>query len=104
MIELDPLNIGELVALRIVLAMPSGPALTDEWTWKEVMSGQAPQWIHFGPPAWLLEPEMLWRDPRLPITVRGNIPIGMERAAYDLLRGGRGLTGYEREEDTSDRK
>lgn len=89
--EFDPLDIGNLIGLRIVLAMPKGPALTDEWTWKEVMNAQSPQWIHFGPPSWLLEPEMIWRDPRLPITVRGNVPVGMEQAAYTLLIGGRGI-------------
>lgn len=87
----DPLEIRDLIALRIVLAMPEGPALTDEWTWLEVMTGNAPQWIHFGPPAWLREPEMVWRDPRMPVTVRGNVPIGMERLAYTLLLAGRGV-------------
>lgn len=87
----DPLDIRDLIGLRIILAMPEGPALTDEWTWLEVMTGNSPQWIHDGPPRWLREPEMVWRDPRLPITVRGNVPPGMERSAHTLLLGGRGL-------------
>lgn len=100
MTEFDPLNIGELIALRIILAMPEGPAITDEWTWKEVMNAEAPQWIHEGPPVWLLEPEMSWKDPRLPVTVRGHVPKGMERAAQELLLGGRGI--FPRKEEDSD--
>lgn len=81
---LDPLDIRNLVALRIILAMPFGPAITDEWTWQEVINRESPQWIHFGPPSWLLEPEMSWRDP-LQIVVRGNVPNGMEKEARALL-------------------
>lgn len=97
----DPLDIGDLIGLRIVLAMPSGPALTNQWTWQQIMDGESPQWIYDGPPGWLLEPEMIWRDPRLPITVRGNVPRNMERAAQDLLIGGRGLN-QQRNEESSD--
>lgn len=85
----DPLDIWDLPALRIVLVMYEGEPLTDEWTWKEVMLGESPQWIHFGPPPWLLDPEMIWKDSRLPITVRGNVPTGYERLAHELLVGGR---------------
>lgn len=97
----DPLDIGNLIGLRIVLSMPAGPALTDEWTWQEVMNAESPQWIHHGPPSWLMEPEMFWRDPRQPITVRGHIPLNMERAGYELLIGGRGLdlSNLRRDED-----
>lgn len=94
----DPLDIGELVGLRIVLAMPDGPALTKEWTWQQIMDGESPGWIHDGPPNWLMQPEMLWRDPRLPIIVRGNVPPNMEQAARELLFGGRDM--YPREEES----
>lgn len=81
---------GERTALRIVLVMTDGPALKREWTWQQLVDGEAPGWIHDGPPSWLLEPEMLWRDPLLPIEVRGHVPEGMQEQAYDLLLHGRG--------------
>lgn len=76
---------GDAIALRIVLAMPNGPALTKEWTWDDVLSGRSPQWVHAGPPGWLRDPEMSWNDPMLPVEVRANVPVGYEEIARDLL-------------------
>lgn len=80
-------DLGDRVALRIVLAVAEGPALTREWTWRQVQECKTPQWVHLGPPPWLREPEMEWRDPLLPVTARGLVPAGLEDDARRLLYG-----------------
>lgn len=80
-------DLADRIALRIVLTVATGPALQREWTWGEVLEGRTPQWLHFGPPPWLREPEMSWHDPRGAVVARGLVPRGMEDAARELLYG-----------------
>lgn len=64
--------------IKVVFAMPAGPALTRSWSWRQIFSHECPDWIFFDPPPWLEDGEVEWHDPLLPIEFRGRVRIGME--------------------------
>lgn len=68
--------------VRIVFAMPIGPAIMREWTWRQVFNGEAPYWIfESSPPYWLDDGETEWHHPLDPIEYRGRIKANaVERA------------------------
>lgn len=80
-----PGDISDLPALRIILSLPEEPALKREWTWRQLHNGEAPAWVHSRPPSWLKEPEINWRDPRLPVEFRGMVIPGYEDVAREWM-------------------
>lgn len=82
---MDGADLGELRAVRAVLALPEEPALVRTWTWREVQEGAVPGWLFERPPAWMREAEIVWRDPRFPVEFRGLVLPGQEDTARDWL-------------------
>jgi len=89
----EVLNHIDTIGIRVILSLPKEPAIQKEWTWREVFSNKAPDWIFANPPPWTIRElaEMELHDPRGWLEYRASVLPGYEDTARDWLYSDNGI-------------